>query len=106
MKQDVSSLSEQELAHLIAEASKELEYKRGAAKRETIAKIRELAKSIGVQVEIREGELKATQGKRPAVPVKYRDPNNPKNAWSGRGIRPRWLQQHLNQGHSIDEFKV
>jgi len=106
MKQDVASLSEQELAQLIAEASKELEYKRGAAKRETIAKIRELAKSIGVQVEIREGEMKPTPGKRSSVPVKYRDPHNPKHAWSGRGIRPRWLQQFLDQGRSIDEFKV
>ena len=39
------------------------------------------------------------------VPVKYRDPATG-NAWSGRGLRPKWLQAALAQGRTLDEFAV
>ena len=106
MNHDLSSLSEQELADLLSAASKTLGLKRDAHKREMIATIRELAKSIGVDVEIREAGIKAAHDKRAAVPIKYRDPHDPKHAWSGRGVKPRWLRALLDQGRSIEEFRV
>lgn len=106
MSDNISTLSEDELADLIAKASKELEYKREGKKRETVAQIRELASSIGVQVEIHETEKKPVSRRGSAVPVKYRDRSNPKNVWTGRGMKPRWLSALLAQGRSIDEFRV
>lgn len=106
MAENIATLSENELAELIAKASRELEAKRQGKKRETIAKIKELAASIGVSVEITEGEKRATSRKGSSVPVKYRDPENPKNAWSGRGMKPRWLSALLSQGRSLEEFQV
>ena len=42
--------------------------------------------------------------KSPAV-VKYRGPNG--ETWSGgRGRKPQWVQQVLQQGRSLDEFAV
>ena len=32
------------------------------------------------------------------VDVKYRDPKNPKNTWSGRGRPARWLQEQISKG--------
>jgi DNA-binding protein H-NS len=106
MSENIKSLSENELAELIEKASKELEAKRYGKKRETINQIKELAASIGMHVEISEGEKKPASRKGASVPVKYRDPNNPKNAWTGRGMKPRWLNALLDQGRSIDEFRV
>jgi DNA-binding protein H-NS len=106
MSENIATLSENELADLIAKASKELEQKRQGKKRETIAQIKELAASIGVYVEISEGEKKATSRKGSSVPIKYRDPDNPKNAWTGRGMKPRWLNAQLEKGRSLDEFQV
>jgi DNA-binding protein H-NS len=106
MAENISTLSENELADLIAKASRELEQKRQGKKRETISQIKELAASIGVYVEISEGERKATSRKGSTVPIKYRDPNNGKNAWTGRGMKPRWLSALLEQGHSLEEFQV
>lgn len=38
-------------------------------------------------------------------PVKYRGPNG--ETWSGgRGRKPQWVQQALQQGRSLDEFAV
>jgi DNA-binding protein H-NS len=106
MSEHIATLSENELADLIAKASKELEQKRQGKKRETISQIKELAASIGVYVEISEVEKKPTSRKGSSVPIKYRDPENPKNAWTGRGMKPRWLNALLDKGRSLEEFQV
>lgn len=105
MTDQINNLSDKELAELIANASKQLEHKRGSKKREILSQIRELAASIGVQVEITDG------GTRPSragskVAIKYRDSANPKNVWTGRGMKPRWLKNLLDAGRSIEEFLI
>lgn len=106
MTDNISSMSEQELAELIAHASKQLEQKRGSKKRETIQRIRELAASIGVQVEIMDAGGKSSSRAGSKVAVKYRDPSNAKHVWTGRGMKPRWLKSLLDSGRSIEEFLV
>ena len=39
------------------------------------------------------------------LPVKYRDPASG-NAWSGRGLQPKWLQAALAQGRKLSDFAV
>ena len=39
------------------------------------------------------------------VPVKFRDPASG-NAWSGRGLKPKWLQAALAQGCKLSDFAV
>ena len=34
------------------------------------------------------------------VAPKYRNPDNPKETWSGRGMQPRWLAQQVKRGKS------
>jgi DNA-binding protein H-NS len=106
MSGDITNLSEIELADLIAKASRELETKRQGNRRKIINQIKDLASSIGVGVEIVEPEKKPTSRKGSSVPIKYRDPENPDNAWTGRGMKPRWLNALLEQGRSIEEFQV
>ena len=38
------------------------------------------------------------------LPPKYADDQG--NTWSGRGIKPRWLQQALADGKSLEHFAV
>lgn len=38
------------------------------------------------------------------VPAKYKDSNG--NVWSGRGIKPKWLQEALSRGNKIEDFAV
>lgn len=40
------------------------------------------------------------------LPPKYQNPDNEKQKWSGRGIKPAWLVEKLEQGSSIEEFLV
>ena len=47
------------------------------------------------------------KGKVGGVAVKYRDPKNPENTWTGRGRTPRWLVAALKGGKARkDDFLV
>lgn len=37
---------------------------------------------------------------------KYHNPKNPKELWSGRGRRPRWLATELRSGKVLDDFLI
>jgi DNA-binding protein H-NS len=43
---------------------------------------------------------------RPKAGPVYRNPDQPSQIWSGRGLRPRWLVFQLAAGRSLDEFRV
>jgi DNA-binding protein H-NS len=40
------------------------------------------------------------------VPPKYRNPANKSETWAGRGVRPRWLQAALRDGHKMEDFAI
>lgn len=102
---DFQHLSETELLSMIEKAETALKTKQSSKRKEVMAKIKELAASIDATVEIYEQGKKATRasGK---LPVKYRHPSDSEKTWTGRGIRPLWLKDLLNNGHHLDEFKV
>src|SRR5690606_14521356 len=43
------------------------------------------------------------QGK---VPPKYRDPENRRNTWSGRGRMPRWLADTVRRGARVTDYLI
>lgn len=102
---DFQHLSETELRSMIEKAEVALKTKQSNKRKEVIAKIKELAASIDATVEIYEQGKKSVRatGK---LPVKYRYPGDPEKTWTGRGITPLWLKELINNGHSLDEFRV
>jgi len=40
------------------------------------------------------------------VPAKYRNPANPSEVWTGRGMAPRWMAEYLRQGKTKDDFLI
>jgi DNA-binding protein H-NS len=105
MSDNLSQLSESELAAVIENAKKVLKDKQEGKRKEVIAQIRELAASINVNVEINEGG-KPLSRKGGRVPVKYRNPANPADKWTGRGMKPKWLRELVDQGRTLEEFAV
>lgn len=45
----------------------------------------------------------ATRGGR--HPIRFRDPATGQT-WTGRGLRPKWLQARIDEGRQINEFEV
>lgn len=102
---DYQDLTENELQAVIADAEKALKDKQKSKRKEVIAQINELAASIGVRVEIVEGDKRSAR-KGIKVPIKYRNPNNPDQKWTGRGVTPKWLQALIDSGRDKSEFEV
>lgn len=78
-----------------------------AAVREVRDQILALAAGVGRSVE----ELLSATAPKPrkeksSAPVKYVDPTNPDNTWSGRGKRPTWLRHALEDGAELESFAV
>lgn len=40
------------------------------------------------------------------VAMKYRDPKNSSNEWSGRGRSPTWMQAYLDAGKKKEDFLI
>ncbi|MCX9158038.1 H-NS histone family protein [Niveibacterium sp. 24ML] len=40
------------------------------------------------------------------VAIKYRNPNNVHQTWTGRGRQPAWVQAHLASGRSLDALLI
>jgi DNA-binding protein H-NS len=49
------------------------------------------------------GKKASTQGSK--VAAKYRDPELG-NAWSGRGLKPKWLKAAIEGGRKLEDFAV
>jgi DNA-binding protein H-NS len=42
----------------------------------------------------------------PKVLPKYRNPRDESQVWSGRGLRPKWLQEALAAGGNLKKFEI
>lgn len=105
MKGEYAEMSEAELASMIETAQKALRERQDHKRKDVVHQIKELASSVGLEVEIKEASRPAGR-KGSKVPVKYQNPNNLSQKWTGRGMRPKWLQSMLEEGHGIQEFEV
>jgi DNA-binding protein H-NS len=54
------------------------------------------------------GRPGTSYGRRPYAKVhpKFRNPEQPNQTWSGRGLQPHWLTELLAAGRCIDDFRV
>ncbi|WP_171019892.1 H-NS histone family protein [Hydrogenophaga sp. 2FB] len=103
---DVSKLSYAELQKMIEDVQQQIAVKR-------VEEIKVLAdayakKTTAAGFTIREAidALKPYLPKKDAGVVKYRDPANTENTWSGKGRVPRWLQAYLDAGQQKEAFLV
>lgn len=94
-----SSLSSLDLIKLFNHINQILNVHETECKRQKIAIISNLAKSINLGVDF------SDLGKKNRC-IRYRDPENPSLTWSGRGLMPTWLKQKLEEGCSKDDFLI
>lgn len=101
VKVDLTTFSASELNALMDDAKVELSRRQEAVKKDALARIKAIADEAGLSAaEVAKGTKKT----RAASKVKYRNPNNPDEAWTGRGKRPKWLETALAEGASLEHF--
>lgn len=99
---DLSKLSIEDMEALAKDIEAEIISRREADRERVLAQMRELAASIGTTPE----ELFRKMG-RPAekvVAVKYRNPDDPAQTWTGRGKRPQWVVEALAAGKTLEDL--
>jgi DNA-binding protein H-NS len=102
---DFQNASADQLQEIIINAEKALKNIQLGKRKEVMVQIKDLAASIGMTVELSEIDKKPVR-KGSKVAIKYRDPDNAENTWTGRGVMPKWLSALLNQGRDRSEFQV
>ena len=102
---DLTKLSEAELQAVIDKAEKALKERQSSKRKEVIAQIKELAASIGVNVEIHDAD-KNVDRKSSKVAARYRNPADHLQTWSGRGLAPKWMQALIASGRDKSEFEI
>ena len=64
--------------------------------------LRAMAEKAGFNL----NELFGKRGKRGPSNVKYRNPKDTSQTWTGRGRKPNWLVDALKKGAKIDSFAI
>lgn len=109
---DLQNKTPAELEALIAEAQEQLAERQKVMRKEIMAKIKELAASIGATVEIKFDQQTEKTGDRKRggqtvkVAAKYQNPANLEKTWTGRGMAPKWMQELIASGRNKDEFLI
>ncbi|QEW21486.1 H-NS histone family protein [Marinibacterium anthonyi] len=100
---DLSILSLNELKALEKDVSKAIQTFEERRKKAAMAAIEAAAREHGYAL----SELTAVAPKKKAtLPPKYRHPENSALTWSGRGRKPAWLMQALENGTPEEDLLI
>jgi DNA-binding protein H-NS len=83
---NLDGMSYAELAQMQTRIERLKIEKQNAARTELRERIAAMVKEHGFEMRDIFG-----RGRKGSVAVKYRDPQNPQNTWTGRGRMPRWM---------------
>ena len=109
--EQLQDLSLEELAQLKQRAEAMYEEKLAAQKEDLLKDLKAKAAMLGytltkITKKTGGGQKKPHPNKGKTLPITHRDPNDPKNTWTGRSAKPNWLLAYLEQGRHVDEFKI
>ena len=108
-----ADLSEEQLNQLISRAGDELENIKKRKFEEVKTQIKELSESVGMTpeemvMEMQRGRRTGRAGSAAKAPktIAYQNPDNPNETWGGRGKRPNWILEKLEQGIQLQDLRV
>jgi DNA-binding protein H-NS len=94
----LEKMSFAELAEMEAQIERLKSEKQNAERNALRQRLVDVAKEHGFDIHDLFGK-----GRKGSVAVKYRDPKNPENTWTGRGRMPRWMTAATKGGKSKKE---
>ena len=100
---DLEKMSYAELTKMQADIERMKIDKQNSERAAVKQKLLAIAEEAGFDLR----ELFGKGSKEGSVAVKYRDPKNPENAWTGRGRMPRWMTTATKGGKAKkDDFLI
>jgi DNA-binding protein H-NS len=102
---DLSNMSLGDLRNLQEQIKQEMKKREQQEVQKAREQILAIAQSVGVPLK----DLVATAGrgaKTGSVAVRYRNPDNANQQWTGRGRQPKWVKEWVEGGKSLDKLRV
>ncbi|MEE4376745.1 MAG: H-NS histone family protein [Candidatus Competibacteraceae bacterium] len=104
--EELKNMSLDALQSLITNAQDLVNQYERDKKKDVIKKIQALAASVNLNVEVKDGEKASKSASTSKGVAKYRNPEDPKQTWTGRGKRPNWLNDALASGKTLDDLSI
>lgn len=105
MQIDLNTLTLKELKALQADVMRTIHGYDDRRKREALSLLEAKARELGFDLNELLGAPVMRRKRSPAV-MKFADPNDPSQVWSGRGRKPRWFAQALAQGKTPEDLSI
>ena len=104
---DLNSMDRKELEKLRKDVDKALDSLTGRERKAALAAAEKAAAEHGFTL----SELTAAGAARPKKSgskgdAKYRNPADPKQTWTGKGRRPRWIVEAEAAGRPMSDFQI
>lgn len=110
MSVNLDVLSIEELQNVIIDAQRLITKKKKAELKNARLQAEKLAAELGFTLEEllkgKADEEQAPAKVRKPVEIRYRNPANTEETWTGRGKQPRWLAAAMTAGKSLADFAV
>ena len=100
---DLEALDVDELMAITQNAQQLIVEKQHQRLYDAFEKFEEIAESCNTSID---EILKAGEQLEKKRSIKYRNPKNSEETWTGRGRKPTWLVNALDQGQSIEDFAI
>ncbi len=105
-KFDLDSLALPELEELAGSVAVAIEKRRESDTAALAEKLRKEAEAAGLDPDAVAKALGRGGKKRAPARPKYRSPEDAAKTWTGKGKKPRWVQEQLEGGKSLDELLI
>lgn len=100
---DLDKMSLKELRDMRSKLDRAISSYEDRRRREAIQAAEEAARAHGFNL----AELTGSAPRKPnTVAPKYAHPENPSLTWTGRGRKPRWVQENLDAGKSLEDLLI
>jgi DNA-binding protein H-NS len=105
---DISGLSIEELWALRDEIGVRVAELQQEAAQKAFEHLDQVAAGVGMTLKelVETFGPKRVKSKKPSAPVRYRNPENPAETWTGKGRKPNWVDRELEAGRDLEEFAV
>lgn len=102
MSIDLDNMSLRELRDLRNKLDRAISTFEDRRKREALVAAENAAREFGFNL----ADLTAAKAARGKVAPKYANPENPEQTWTGRGRKPRWVQDALDGGRKLESLEI
>ena len=100
------SMSLEQLMAAREEIDNLIDSKKNTAKNDLLAEFEEKAQKLGLDISDLLGGKTGKKKSTSKVAAKYRNPANSSESWTGRGRKPKWVEEQIAKGQKLEDLLI